>query len=72
MPKSRRAKLVSLTKVAKKTKEHKTALLTNVQENSDKWKYCYVFSVGTMRNTHLKTVRKLWKERVDCLKPIPI
>ncbi|KAL4075237.1 ribosomal protein L10-domain-containing protein [Scleroderma yunnanense] len=62
MPKSRRSKVVSLTKVAKKTKEHKGALLANVQENSDKWKYCYVFSVGTMRNTHLKTVRKLWKD----------
>ncbi|KAG6332135.1 hypothetical protein ID866_6954 [Astraeus odoratus] len=62
MPKSRRSKVVSLTKVEKKTREHKTALLTEVQENSEKWKYCWVFEVGAMRNTHLKTVRNLWRD----------
>ncbi|KAI0081645.1 mRNA turnover protein 4-like protein [Panus rudis PR-1116 ss-1] len=62
MPKSKRAKLVSLTKVAKKTKEQKGALINEVQENADKWQYCWLFEVGNMRNAHLKTVRKLWKD----------
>ncbi|KAJ7695679.1 ribosomal protein L10-domain-containing protein [Mycena rosella] len=62
MPKSKRSKLVSLTKVAKKTKEQKGAMIKDLQENSEKWKYCWLFQVGAMRNTHLKTVRKLWKD----------
>lgn len=61
MPKSKRSQVISLTKVAKKTREHKTALLTEIQENSEKWRFCWVFEVGAMRNTHLKTVRSLWR-----------
>ncbi|KAG1872464.1 hypothetical protein DFJ58DRAFT_761733 [Suillus subalutaceus] len=33
-----------------------------VQKNAEKWKYCWLFEVGAMRNAHLKTVRKLWKD----------
>ena len=33
-----------------------------VQSNSEKWRYCWLFEVGSMRNAHLKTVRNLWKE----------
>jgi len=62
MPKSKRSKLVSLTKVAKKTREQKNALLKEVQDNADKWQYCWLFEVGNMRNAHLKTVRRLWKD----------
>jgi len=62
MPKSKRAKLVSLTKVSKKTREQKNALMKEVQENADKWQYCWLFEVGNMRNAHLKIVRKLWKD----------
>ncbi|KIK57263.1 hypothetical protein GYMLUDRAFT_247220 [Collybiopsis luxurians FD-317 M1] len=62
MPKSKRNKIVSLTKVDKKTREHKSAMMENVKENADKWKYCWLFEVGAMRNAHLKTVRNLWKD----------
>jgi len=62
MPKSKRAKLVSLTKVAKKTKEQKSTMIAELQANADKWRYCWLFQVGNMRNSHLKTVRKLWKD----------
>ncbi|KAH7885302.1 ribosomal protein L10-domain-containing protein [Phlebopus sp. FC_14] len=62
MPKSKRSKIVSLTKVSKKTREHKNALLTEIQQNAEKWKYCWLFEIGAMRNTHLKTVRNLWKD----------
>ncbi|KAI0057860.1 hypothetical protein BV25DRAFT_1347945 [Artomyces pyxidatus] len=62
MPKSKRQKLVSLTKVSKKTKEHKGAQIEAIQACADKWKYCWIFQVGNMRNAHLKTVRNLWKD----------
>ncbi|KAJ2931965.1 hypothetical protein H1R20_g5113, partial [Candolleomyces eurysporus] len=62
MPRSKRSKLVSLTQVSKKTREHKNALIEEVQANADKYRYCWLFGVGSMRNTHLKTVRKLWKD----------
>ncbi|KIY68016.1 hypothetical protein CYLTODRAFT_375115 [Cylindrobasidium torrendii FP15055 ss-10] len=62
MPRSKRSKVVSLTKVAKKTKEQKGAMMGEVQQNIDKWKYCWLFEVGSMRNSHLKTVRHLWKD----------
>jgi mRNA turnover protein 4 len=53
---------VSLTKVSKKTREQKSAFLNEVQENTEKWKYCWLFEIGAMRNAHLKTVRNLWKD----------
>ncbi|KAF9483389.1 hypothetical protein BDN70DRAFT_873892 [Pholiota conissans] len=62
MPRSKRSKVVSLTKVSKKTKEHKNAMMTEVQANAEKWRYCWLFEVGSMRNSHLKTVRQLWKD----------
>jgi hypothetical protein len=37
-------------------------IVNQLQENVEKWKYCWLFQVGAMRNSHLKTVRKLWKE----------
>lgn len=40
-----------------------------IQENADKWQYCWLFEVGNMRNSHLKTVRKLWKEYGPLLPP---
>ncbi|KAF8272176.1 ribosomal protein L10-domain-containing protein [Lactarius quietus] len=62
MPKSKRQKLVSLTKVSKKTREHKGAQISELQVNVEKWRYCWLFEVGNMRNAHLKTVRKLWRD----------
>ncbi|KZT38895.1 hypothetical protein SISSUDRAFT_1004275 [Sistotremastrum suecicum HHB10207 ss-3] len=62
MPKSKRSKVVSLTKTAKKTKEQKGKIFEEVQANADKWKYIWLFSVGSMRNAPLKDVRKLWKD----------
>jgi Ribosomal protein L10 len=57
MPKSKRAKLVTLSKVNKKGKEGSLKLFTNVRESVDKYQYCFVFSVENMRNTYLKALR---------------
>lgn len=36
--------------------------MKELQDNSEKWRYCWLFEIGSMRNAHLKTVRKLWKD----------
>jgi mRNA turnover protein 4 len=57
MPKSKRAKVVHLTKVEKKGKELTLKLFSGVQQSLDAYQYCFVFSVDNMRNTFLKQVR---------------
>lgn len=58
MPKSKRAKVVHLTKVDKKGKELTLKLFANVRECLDEYQFCFVFSVENMRNTYLKDVRQ--------------
>ncbi|TVY29860.1 Ribosome assembly factor [Lachnellula hyalina] len=65
MPKSKRAKIVHLTKVDKKGKELSLKLFSNVRECLDEYQHCFVFSVENMRNTYLKDVRN---ELSDCRK----
>lgn len=57
MPKSKRARVVHLSKVDKKGKEHTIKLFNNIRESLDNYQYCFVFSVENMRNTYLKDVR---------------
>jgi hypothetical protein len=57
MPKSKRAKVVHLTKVDKKGKELTIKLFDNVRACLDQYQHCFVFSVENMRNTYLKDVR---------------
>ena len=57
MPKSKRAKVVHLSKVDKKGKEGTLKLYANVQECVEQYQYIFVFSVENMRNTYLKQVR---------------
>ncbi|KAG9087351.1 mRNA turnover and ribosome assembly protein, partial [Ceratobasidium sp. 392] len=61
MPRSKRSKVVSLTKTEKKTKAHKEELISQIRENAQKWKYAWVFTVGDMRNAALKDIRSQWK-----------
>ena len=57
MPKSKRAKVVHLSKTTKKGKELTLRLFANIREAIPKYPYIYVFSVDNMRNTFLKDVR---------------
>lgn len=57
MPKSKRAKVVHLTKVDKKLKADKTALFDAVRASADLFQHIFVFGVEHMRNTYLKDVR---------------
>ncbi|RYP23124.1 hypothetical protein DL767_008911 [Monosporascus sp. MG133] len=58
MPKSKRNRVVHLTNVTKKTREHKERLFENIRNSISAYQYCFVFSVDNMRNTHLKEVRQ--------------
>jgi hypothetical protein len=58
MPKSKRAKVVHLSKTDKKGKELSERLFANVQEAADNFAYIFVFSVENMRNSYLKQVRQ--------------
>jgi 5S rRNA maturation endonuclease (ribonuclease M5) len=57
MPKSKRQKVVHLTKTDKKGKELSQKLFANVQEAADKFEHVFVFAVENMRNSYLKAVR---------------
>ena len=57
MPRSKRAKVVHLSKTEKKGKEHTIKLFGLIRESIDKYQYCFVFAVENMRNTYLKDVR---------------
>ncbi|KAF2667071.1 mRNA turnover protein-like protein 4 [Microthyrium microscopicum] len=57
MPKSRRAKVVHLSKVEKKGKELSEKLYNGVREAADEYPFVFVFQVENMRNNYLKEVR---------------
>lgn len=57
MPKSKRAKVVHLSQVAKKTRDQKDKLFQNIRDAVPEYQHCFVFSVDNMRNSHLKNVR---------------
>ncbi|KAF4459213.1 MRT4-mRNA turnover 4 [Fusarium albosuccineum] len=58
MPKSKRAKVVHLTQVSKKTRENKDKLFQNIRDAVPEYQSCFVFSVDNMRNSYLKDVRR--------------
>jgi mRNA turnover protein 4 len=61
MPKSKRSKLVSLTRIEKKNCDSKVALVEDLRECLDSYASIYTFSVSNMRNAKLKDVRQAWK-----------
>jgi len=61
MPKSKRNKVISLTKTTKKGFELKKDLVSQVQACCDEFSSLYVFSVENMRNQKLKEVRQNWR-----------
>ena len=57
MPRSKRARIVHLSKTHKKGKELTLKLYASIQECIPQYAYIYVFRVDNMRNTYLKDVR---------------
>ncbi|KAI1393248.1 mRNA turnover protein 4, partial [Hypoxylon trugodes] len=58
MPKSKRSKVVHMTQVNKKTRDHKDRLFENIRECIPQYQQCFVFAVDNMRNTYLKEIRQ--------------
>ncbi|KAK1924818.1 ribosomal protein [Papiliotrema laurentii] len=62
MPRSRRAKVTTLSKTPlRTTKESKAALVTQLRSAVDEYDHVWIFSVGDMRNDGLKQVRAQWR-----------
>lgn len=62
MPRSRRAKVTTLTKTPlRSTKASKAALVQDLQNQIDEYDHVWLFSVGDMRNEGLKEVRGQWR-----------
>ncbi|ETS75523.1 mRNA turnover protein 4 [Pestalotiopsis fici W106-1] len=58
MPKSKRNRVVHMTQVAKKTREHKDKLFENIREAVPNYQHVFIISVENMRNTHIQQVRQ--------------
>ncbi len=56
MPKSKRNKVVSLTKTKKKGREAKEELVESLHEIVEKKKFCYVLSFDNMRTGPFKQI----------------
>lgn len=62
MPRSKRDKVISLTKTGKKaTKESRAALIDEVRSLANSSDYVWLFSIEHFRNQHLQEIRKAWK-----------
>uniref|UniRef100_A0A914V2E4 Ribosome assembly factor mrt4 n=2 Tax=Plectus sambesii TaxID=2011161 RepID=A0A914V2E4_9BILA len=61
MPKSKRDKDVSLTKVKKKTKESKVSLVEAIRVCVDEYKTLFMFTVENMRTTKFVQIRQEFK-----------
>ncbi|KAI0123887.1 ribosomal protein L10-domain-containing protein [Xylariales sp. AK1849] len=58
MPKSKRSRVVHMTQVSKKTREHKDKLFENIRDAVPSYQYVFVFGIENMRNLHIQEVRK--------------
>ncbi|VDK42767.1 unnamed protein product [Anisakis simplex] len=61
MPRSKREREVSLTKVKKKTRESKKLLVDEIQKSVDTYSNLFVFDVENMRSTKFIEVRQKFK-----------
>jgi len=61
MVKSKRAKVISLTKVKRKDKSRKDELIKEVQKAVSQYKYTYLLNLSNQRNAYLKAAREALK-----------
>ncbi|KAK0545678.1 mRNA turnover and ribosome assembly protein [Tilletia horrida] len=61
MPRTKRNKVISLTKTTRKTREHKTGLLDKVRAAAEEFPYIWIIQIQSDRATFLHEVRELWK-----------
>lgn len=58
MPKSKRNKVISLTKVKKKTRDAKDKHIDSIRSCCEKYSRCFLVSIENERNTFMQEVRK--------------
>jgi mRNA turnover protein 4 len=58
MPQAKRNKVVSLTKVTPKTREHKEFIVKKVHTFMGRYKYVYVLSFDNMSTNNFKALRE--------------
>lgn len=58
MPKSKRNKVVSLTKTKKKGREAKEELVDKIKDALDNYKNCFIVSYENMRTGPFKSIQK--------------
>eukprot|EP01130_Rhizamoeba_saxonica_P006275 TRINITY_DN24_c0_g1_i1.p1 TRINITY_DN24_c0_g1~~TRINITY_DN24_c0_g1_i1.p1 ORF type:complete len:235 (-),score=53.50 TRINITY_DN24_c0_g1_i1:593-1249(-) len=63
MPRSKRAKLVSLTQTVKRGRPGKESLIEEVRELLQQYQYVYVFVPVNMRNNSLANLRQRYKRK---------
>jgi mRNA turnover protein 4 len=61
MPKSKKDKEVSLTKVKKKTRENKDEMISKIQDAVGEYKNIFVYSIDSMRSTKMTEIRQKFK-----------
>ena len=73
MPRSKKAKLVHLSKVEKKGKALSVKLYGDVQNAATTYRNCFVFSVDNMRNNYLKgCADRVSREQVHTFPPFTL
>eukprot|EP00421_Protoceratium_reticulatum_P052105 CAMPEP_0168437960 /NCGR_PEP_ID=MMETSP0228-20121227/41714_1 /TAXON_ID=133427 /ORGANISM="Protoceratium reticulatum, Strain CCCM 535 (=CCMP 1889)" /LENGTH=224 /DNA_ID=CAMNT_0008452211 /DNA_START=57 /DNA_END=731 /DNA_ORIENTATION=+ len=69
MPKSKRNKVVALTKVKKRPKDKKDKLIEEIRDTAGKFSNCFLLSIENERNAFLQVVRsKLRPGKLICAK----
>lgn len=58
MPKSRRAKIVPLTKTKAKTRDHKDALIERIREAAEEYEHIYTICIHNVRTNILQQIRE--------------
>eukprot|EP00299_Pterocystis_sp_00344_P007348 c2345_g1_i1.p1 GENE.c2345_g1_i1~~c2345_g1_i1.p1 ORF type:complete len:249 (-),score=59.21 c2345_g1_i1:63-809(-) len=60
MPKSKREKIVNLTKTQKLGRARKEALVKSIRDCFDEYEHVFVFEFGDLRTQYLKDIRMVW------------
>ncbi|KAH8668375.1 ribosomal protein L10-domain-containing protein [Xylariales sp. PMI_506] len=58
MPKSKRNRVVNMTQVGKKTREHKDRLFESIRNAVPEYQHIFVFSAENTRNIHIQELRQ--------------
>ena len=67
MPRSKRVKVISLTKTQKKGSDLKTKIITDIRDSLDAYENVFVFNYENMRTVIFRDVRNHFSDSKICL-----